>query len=175
MKIKRLLSMAVILLYLFTFAPTAFAENDESSATAYNVHITGVFVTGQTLTANYTYYHPDGMAENKDAVTYTWFAACHDSKGTTTVLQRGSSPSYTIVADDAIGSNWSSKDIFVAVQTSGVDDGGVLGAPVYSRIHSDAISSGYAKLAAAYSSYIMPTGPDTKVEAGDEVAAYFHL
>ena len=74
-RFKKLMALITVMLYMLTLMPANIAVAATSTASAYDVHITGNYVAGGTLTANYTYYDPSGNDENTDAVVYQWYHA----------------------------------------------------------------------------------------------------
>ena len=149
-------------------------EGGLSTATAYDVHITGNFVKGGVLTAEYKYYDPAGNPENPEAVVYTWYQDASGDFGTEP-LEIGTGKTLTITeAIRAAGKN----NVFVTVQTtSTLNDEGVVGAPVYSRFYggiltpnSTASETGTPK---ALGAHLVPQNPEGTTLPGDVIKAYF--
>lgn len=132
-----------------------------SSAGAIDVHITGNFVVGQTLTAEYTYYDPEGLPEDVDGVEYRWYNVPRNSNGNGTVLS--TEKTYTPNTDTL-------RNLFVSVTTKNANG---QGAPVYSSIYGE-IQNPSEKTAPTISKqHIVSLSPDGTITAGDTLRARY--
>lgn len=172
-KMKALLITLVLLMNLAVgVCPTFAAETTETStASAYNVHITGNFVVGQTLTAHYTYFDENDCPEITDSVKYTWYAY-KSAESTLTVLGTGSTcvldaTKVTGAGDVAYGH---STNIFVSVKTTNEKG---QGAEVFSGAYGPVIQNSGNSGIRKRNAFIEPCNPKGTMEVGDKVVARF--
>lgn len=171
-KMKALLITLVLLMNLAVgVCPTFAAETTETStASAYDVHITGNFVVGQTLTAHYTYYDEGDCAETTDSVVYTWYA--YKYPNTLSVLGNGST--CVLDATQVTGANdvtyGNSTNIFVSVKTTNEKG---QGAEVFSGAYGPVIKNSGNEGIRKRNAFIEPCNPKGTMEVGDKVVARF--
>lgn len=165
--LKKYFSLILSVLICLTLPNAVSAAG--STASAYDVYISGNFVPGETLTANYTYYDPNGCAEAADTVEYTWYTFQNNNNGSVTVLGTGRTYTLDTTYQNAYEVAGRNNNFIVGVKTTNQNG---QGKEVFSNVYTPLLKSNAAK-PVARSAYIAPKNAAGTMELGDTVVAHF--
>lgn len=166
--VKRFLAFVIALLNLLTIMPVAVSADDVIPPTAYNAYVSGNFVQGQTLTANYEYVGT--YPEDTDETVITWYAQnryASTSGGHLKTL--GTGRTYTVPSDYTTSGN-----VFaIYFRVTPKDTEGNTGAITVSNIGTNIKAASTTLAPKATAMTIRPTNAAGTMHVGDTVAARY--
>lgn len=176
---KRLSALILAMLMILSICPVAMAEDAAvSTASAYDVHIKGNFIGGETLTAHYTYYNSAEKAEDTTKTVYTWYyKEISNNIFTVTQFEQKTGDNTCVIPTNICETGkWGSlKDIYVSVSTADADGNGepVLSGhyafPVPDSDTTATVHSNYW----AINAHLVPKNPEGSIEVGDTLVARY--
>lgn len=172
---KKMQAMFITLLLLLSLTAgicPAYAAETTSTASAYDVYISGNFVPGGTLEAHYTYYDATGCSETENSVEYTWYV--FQNKGETVTVV-GSEKTYTLPEDGTYAATYETAgelyNFVVSVKTTNENG---QGREVFSTVYTPVLTTAKSpKNPVARNAYIAPRNPAGTMVLGDTVVARF--
>lgn len=153
----------------------------DSVPKALDVHITGNFVDGETLTAHYTYYDEAGIPEDTEGVKYQWYRATNFSSSDGSGAIKGATEkTYTLTEADRIFV--SKNDAGEETRTAKDYNIYVVVTPKSMATDGKAMSSAYSTtvqtvstvdVPVIYNAYITSASPRETMLAGDTLACHY--
>ncbi len=148
---------------------------------ALNVHITGNFVEGETLTAHYTYYDEAGIPEDTEGVKYQWYRVTNfSSSDGSGAIKDATQKTYTLTEADRIYT--SKNDAGEETRTSKDYNIYVVVTPKSMAAVGSGMSSGHGTtvqtvstvdVPVVYNEYITSISPSRTMLAGDTLACHY--
>lgn len=167
---KKFITYLIVASYILTLVPVvSFAADTPTDAVIYDAYISGNFVTGETITANYSFDNPDVDADKTEA-TIKWYSQDrYGNKGNLSAAD--GTASYTITSADVVTNV---RSIFFTVTPTDAS-GNAIGKTEFSNYGTYPFTKDSSKAAVpeVRNATIVPLNPQGTTMVGDTLAARF--